>query len=106
VSGYVEPGETPIETAFKELAEEVGVSPEQVSLVREGPVLVLEDPPTGTIWAVHPFLFEDLGVEVVTDWEHMEHRWIEPAELGSLDTVPKLDETLRAAMGDPGKEEK
>jgi 8-oxo-dGTP pyrophosphatase MutT (NUDIX family) len=99
VSGYIEPGETPVETAYKELGEEVAALPKQVRLVREGPVLVMDDPPTGTTWAVHPFLFEDLGVEVVTDWEHVDHRWVRPSQLGEFDTVPGLEETLEAALG-------
>jgi 8-oxo-dGTP pyrophosphatase MutT (NUDIX family) len=99
VSGYVEAGESPRETALKELREEVSASAHQVRLVREADPIVLEDPQTGTVWAVHPFLFEDLGVEVETDWEHVEHRWIEPGELPSYETVPGLEETLAAALG-------
>lgn len=99
VSGYVEPGEAPLETAYKELLEEVSATPERVRLVREGEVLVFEDAPTGTWWAVHPFLFDDLGVEVRLDWEHTEHRWIRPGELGDLDAVPCLGRTLEAALG-------
>ena len=67
-----------------------------------GGTIVFEDPPTGTMWAVHPFLFDDLGVEVRTDWEHVESRWIEPDELELLDTVPYLKETLEAALGRGG----
>jgi 8-oxo-dGTP pyrophosphatase MutT (NUDIX family) len=99
VSGYIEPDEEPVETAFKELLEEVSATPEQLELVNQAEPLVFEDVPTGTLWAVHPFLFDDLGVDVTTDWEHVEHRWIEPEEMGSLDTVPMLQETLEAALG-------
>jgi hypothetical protein len=66
--------------------------------MREAPPLVFEDAPTGTTWAVHPFAFEDLGVEVKLDWENTEYRWIAPGELPGLDTVPMLVETLEAAL--------
>jgi len=99
VSGYVEPGETPLETAYKELEEELSASADQVRLVREGEPLTFEDEPTGTWWRVHPFLFDDLGVTVRTDWEHTEHRWIQPEELLDLETVPCLLGTLEAALG-------
>lgn len=99
VSGYIEPGETPRETAYKELAEEVAARPEEVRLVREGPPLTFLDRENGATWVVHPFLFDDLGVEVETDWEHTEHAWVEPEELGSLDTVIGLARTLEAALG-------
>jgi 8-oxo-dGTP pyrophosphatase MutT (NUDIX family) len=98
VSGYVEPDETPRQTAFKELEEEVSARPEQVRLVREAAPLTLLDVEHDTEWVVHPFLFDDLGVKVVLDWEHTEHRWIEPGEIGSFDTVVSLRRTLEAAL--------
>ena len=100
VSGYVERGEQPRETALKELREEVSARIGQIRLVREAPPLTFEDPPTGRVWTVHPFLFDDLGVDVRTDWEHTESRWVAPEELGSLETVPCLKETLTAALGE------
>jgi 8-oxo-dGTP pyrophosphatase MutT (NUDIX family) len=98
----VEPGEVPLQTAYKELEEEVGAQRSQLTFVREAEPIVFEDPPTGTLWAVHPFLFDDLGVEVTLDWENVESRWIEPEELDSFDTVPFLKETLEAALGGGG----
>ena len=100
VSGYVEMGEQPRETAFKELREEVSALVGQFRLVREAPPITFEDPPSGKVWTVHPFLFDDLGVDVHTDWEHTEHRWVRPEELGTLETVPRLEEVLAAALGD------
>jgi len=52
-----------------------------------------------TTWVVHPFLFDDLGVEVALDWEHTQLAWIEPIELGAYDTVIGLRRTLEAALG-------
>jgi 8-oxo-dGTP pyrophosphatase MutT (NUDIX family) len=97
-SGYVEPGEVPVETAYKELEEEVSASPMQVRLVREAPPMTFLDAEHDTTWVVHPFLFDDLGVEVELDWEHTEFRWIEPRELDDLDTVASLKRTLEAAL--------
>jgi 8-oxo-dGTP pyrophosphatase MutT (NUDIX family) len=99
VSGYVEPGEEPLETAYKEMAEEVGATHDELRLVREAEPLELLDEEHGTTWVVHPFLFDDLGVSVVLDWEHTEHRWIEPDELEDFDTVIALRPTLDAALG-------
>lgn len=99
VSGYVEPGETPRETAYKELEEEISARSDQMDLVREAPPLTLLDVEHDTTWVVHPFLFDDQGVHVVLDWEHTEYAWIEPSTLGSLDTVAGLRRTLDAALG-------
>lgn len=104
VSGYIEPGEEPIETAFKEMHEEVGARPDQVRLVREASPLVFTDEQHGTTWVVHPFLFEDLGVSIVLDWEHNEYQWIRPSELEAFDTVISLGETLDAALGKKGSD--
>ena len=42
-------------------------------------------------WTVHPFLFEtDVPDHVRTDWEAAEARWVDPAELLTLPTVPAL----------------
>jgi 8-oxo-dGTP pyrophosphatase MutT (NUDIX family) len=98
VSGYVEPDERPIETAYKELEEEVGARPDQIRLVRLAEPLVLRDDAHDTTWVVHPFLFDDLGVEVVLDWEHTEYNWIEPEDIVSFDTVISLRRTLEAAL--------
>lgn len=98
VSGYMEPEETPIETAYKELEEETSAMHDQVRLVREAEPLVFEDAAHDTVWIVHPFLFDDLGVEVVLDWEHTEHAWIELQDLGTYDTVIGFRKTLEAAL--------
>ena len=99
VSGYVEPGETPMETACKELEEEVSATAEQLELVREAPPLTFVDEEYDTTWVVHPFLFEDRGVEVTLDWEHTDFAWIDPLQLDALDTVIGLKRTLDAALG-------
>jgi len=98
VSGYVESEETPIETAYKEMEEEISARQDQVRLVREADPLVFDDRANDTIWWVHPFLFDDLGVDVVLDWEHTEHAWIDLQDLGSYDTVIGLRKTLEAAL--------
>jgi 8-oxo-dGTP pyrophosphatase MutT (NUDIX family) len=98
VSGYVEVDETPIQTAYKELEEEVSATSDQIELVRQAEPLTFLDPEHDTTWVVHPFLFDDLGVDIVLDWEHTEFVWIEPGQLGSYDTVASLVRTLEAAL--------
>ncbi len=98
VSGYVEDGETPLETAYKELKEEVTARSDQVRLVHQAEPLTFHDREHDTIWVVHPFLFEDLGVDVRLDWEHTESTWIEPRELHRYETVESLERTLEAAL--------
>jgi len=94
VSGYVEAGESPEQTAPREIREELSI--EKFVLVgRAGPITIRE---TGHIWTVHPFLFETDSEQVTTDWEHTEHQWVLPSQVKDYDTVagfPKLLEDLK-----------
>ncbi len=96
VSGFLEPGTAPQDQAMRELREEVGLSDEDVQLVREGELLTVTDESLGRRWIVHPFRFRLLGnPQMQLDWEHVEMRWIPPAEIDQLETVPQLGEAWR-----------
>ena len=94
VSGYLEEGEDPLERARIEIQEEVRLNSSQASCVRAGEALRAFDEQKDTVWIVHPFLFELHERDLRLDWEHTESRWIEPDDLGSFDTVPKLKEAF------------
>lgn len=98
VSGFVEAGVTPDEQAFTEIREETGLRGEQVRMLRRGAVVEHRDAALGRHFYIHPFLFAALEPEaIVTDWEAAAMRWIEPAELGSYETAPKLLEVYESA---------
>jgi 8-oxo-dGTP diphosphatase len=93
VSGYVET--TADEQTLKEIQEETGLNPEELSLVRKGRPLKVRDEEFRFVWVVHPYLFQikNRG-KVRIDWEHSDQRWIKPGEIDSYDTVPMLKEAL------------
>ncbi len=93
VSGYVE--KSPDEQALVEIAEETGLTEEDLKLIGKGEPLTIADEALGVKWVVHPYLFhiEDRG-KIKIDWEHKEARWIKPEEIGNYPTVPMLKETL------------
>lgn len=94
VSGYLEAG-TPLEQAYREIEEEVGLERADVRLLAEGEPLVVPDEAIDRRWMVHPFLLEVLRPEHVRlDWEHTESRWVKPEEVAALQTVPSLAEAL------------
>lgn len=96
ISGYVEPGVTPLDQAYTELSEEAGLSQQDLRLLREGEPLAFRDESIGQSWVVHPFLFEIAQPDRVrTDWEATGMQWVTPDQLAHLTTVPMLAEALQ-----------
>lgn len=96
ISGYVEPGVTPLDQAYTELSEEAGLSRQDLRLLRVGEPLTFRDESLGQSWVVHPFLFEIAQPDSVrTDWEAVSMQWVTPDQLTHLATVPMLAEALQ-----------
>ncbi|MGQ9571848.1 MAG: NUDIX domain-containing protein [Dehalococcoidia bacterium] len=94
VSGYIEEDD-PLTQAYTEIREETGLAEEDVRLLRRGEPLEVVDAEAKRRWIVHPFLFEvDQPGKIRADWEHVETRWIRPADIFQYETVPQLAETL------------
>lgn len=94
VSGYLEATD-PLEQAYRELAEEVGLGRQDVRLLARGHPLPIPHPERGRRWLVHPFLFEALNPKAIRlDWEHLSGRWIRPTQIFDYRTVPMLPEAL------------
>jgi 8-oxo-dGTP pyrophosphatase MutT (NUDIX family) len=55
VSGYLE-GESD-KKALTEIQEETGLQPPDISLVKKGRPVLIDDTETGARWLVHPYLF-------------------------------------------------
>jgi translation initiation factor 2B subunit (eIF-2B alpha/beta/delta family)/8-oxo-dGTP pyrophosphatase MutT (NUDIX family) len=94
VSGYLEGREEPLARAVTEIREELGLSSEQIRLVRMGGTVRAFDENTDTVWVIHPYLFEAKSKAIELDWENIDYRWVSPEELASYETVPKLKEAL------------
>jgi len=93
VSGYLETGD--IEQVFTEIKEETGLGKADVELKVKGSPLKITDKHLGRTWIIHPFLFHVKSPgKIKIDWEHIESRWIEPADMVKFDTVPGLKNAL------------
>jgi 8-oxo-dGTP diphosphatase len=88
VTGFLEPGISPLEQAITEISEETGLNAPTVRLVHAPEPLRVERPSQGWIWVIHPFLFETDSPTLRLDWEHDEYHWIDPSELDTTDCVP------------------
>ncbi|MFC1990258.1 NUDIX domain-containing protein [Chloroflexota bacterium] len=98
VSGYIE--RTPDEQVLVEIEEETSLVGEDVDLIKKGEPLPVEDEKLGVRWVVHPYLFHIKDRRKVRiDWEHKDTKWIAPEDLGKLETVPMLKETLARVCG-------
>jgi predicted aconitase with swiveling domain/8-oxo-dGTP pyrophosphatase MutT (NUDIX family) len=84
VSGYIEPGESPEQTAPREIREELSID-KFVMKEKAAPITIRE---VGHIWTIHPFLFDTENEDVTIDWEHTEHKWVRPEEVKDYDVVP------------------
>ena len=99
VSGFLE-DPTPEAQARREILEETGIAEPELVLQASGlPVYARDD---RRIFVVYPFRFRVRGGEVHLDWEHTESEWVDPEEIRSRETVPKLWEVWRtvAPRGD------
>ena len=100
VSGYLESNDA-LAQALTEMAEEVGLSKRDVTLVKAGKPLKIVDDAQDRAWRVHPFLFAVHEPDKIRlDRENIAMRWILPEEIDQLKTVPALKETLERVIKD------
>jgi translation initiation factor 2B subunit (eIF-2B alpha/beta/delta family)/8-oxo-dGTP pyrophosphatase MutT (NUDIX family) len=94
VSGYVEDGEDPEETARREIEEETGLAATeatgavQAHRVRSGRPFAVED--REGHFEVHPFLFDADTREIATNDETAEVAWVHPTAFLRRETVTDL----------------
>jgi len=97
VAGYIEESEEPIQTASKEIKEEVGLEDEDVELLKQLEPISFIDFYEGKRydWKIFSFLFKiKRKRKIKIDWEHSEYKWIAPSQIKKFDTVPHLKEIV------------
>lgn len=95
VSGSVERGERPLDTAWREVGEETGYPREVLRPVAAGAPLTVDEVERRVRWRVHPFLFllHDDG-EPRLNRENADFTWLCAEELAGMSTVPRLAQAL------------
>lgn len=102
VSGSIEAGRTPEEQVRIEIQEEVGLVADEIFLEVAGVPLRAEDRSSGDAFLVHPFAFAvPQPAKLRLNWENAETRWIDPAELARLETVPRLADAWERVVPPP-----
>lgn len=100
VSGFLETA-SPLEQAFREIREETGLTANDVELRTEGAPVLSRD--GRRVFVVHPFRFRALRTDVRLDWEHTRAEWVDPMEIRSRPTIPKLDRVWESVSPAPPK---
>ena len=101
VAGYIEAGENPIDTAFKEIFEETGLEKKDVKFIKKiDPVKftdIYENKKYN--WKIFPFLFKTQKKgKINIDWEHTKYKWINPLKVGKFDTVPHFENVVSSLL--------
>ena len=97
ITGFVEPGETPLQTAIKEIYEETKISEHDIILKqRLDPISFTDEYQRQRYdWVVHPFIFLLITKKKIQlDWEHIGYQWICPEDIDKVNTVPRLKEIV------------
>ena len=98
VSGFVEPGEEPLETSQREVEEETGIPRASLELLARAPPRLAEKP--GQVFEVYSFLYLCTTDQVRLDWENDEFAWVVPESLRDYRTVPWLPEMVSTLMAE------
>jgi len=96
ISGYLETGENPLNTAFREISEETKLESSSLNLVNSSGPFYSEVPEV--IFESHWFLVESNEKKITIDWEHDEYRWMKPEELEGLNLVPWIQNMITTLM--------
>ncbi|MBI1662559.1 MAG: NUDIX domain-containing protein [Nitrosopumilus sp.] len=95
VSGIIEKNEEPLQRAKIEIFEEVGITEDQITLVKSAEEMRINSPQyQNHEWEIFPFLFEAKNPTIKLNWENSDFKWIKVDELENYETVPSLQKVL------------
>ena len=95
ISGIIEKNEDPLHRAKVEIFEEVGITDNQITLVKSSKRMKVDSPQyVNHEWEIFPFLFESNNPTITLNWENSDFKWIKVEELKDYETVPGLQKVL------------
>ena len=95
ISGIIENGEEPLSRAKIEIFEEVGITEDEITLIKAIEGMRIKSPQyKNHEWEIFPFLFEASRPTIKLNWENSDFKWIKVNELEKFETVPSLQKVL------------
>ena len=95
ISGIIEKNEEPLKRAQIEIFEEVGITEDEITLVKSAEEMRVNSPQyENHEWEIFPFLFEAKSPTIKLNWENSDFKWINVDELKNYETVPSLEKVL------------
>ena len=99
ISGIIENDEEPLTRAKIEIFEEVGIKENEIKLLKIGNEIDIISPQyKNHQWHGFTFLFETYYLEIKTNRENSDFKWINPVELKEFDIVPSLEKVLLSLL--------
>ncbi len=98
IAGYIDESGSVEGKALQEMEQEAGIGHGVVERIRIGRRYSISDGASGRRLIVYPVLVSLKRKPAVRlNWENTDYRWISPSELGSLDAIPRLEDSVRNA---------
>ena len=97
VHAHIDPGETPVETALRELTEETGLKPEKLYNLSQVEAFYRHSENEVVLVPVFA-AFVPPGAEVTLSHEHDEYEWLRPQAARALVSWPRIRREIGFAM--------
>jgi NADH pyrophosphatase NudC (nudix superfamily) len=91
ISGFLDDARSIEEKVAQEIAEELGILPNDIVSIERGSVLLQEAPEYHKTWFVVPVLARVTRADFTLDWEAVAAQWYTLAEIKELDVLPGFE---------------
>ncbi len=98
VCGLIEEEEEPIETAYREIEEEIGIIKNDIELVKQEKLFLDRDKEIGITWHINPFLFKTKTDKIKLDYENQNYTWIITDELSDYPLAHGMDKVVKKLL--------
>ncbi|MBD3155521.1 MAG: NUDIX domain-containing protein [Candidatus Aenigmarchaeota archaeon] len=99
ICGVIDPGETPIKTAYREIEEESGIQKNNLKLLKKGEPYTRVDRNLSIIFHNNIFLLKSDTNQIELDHENTDYTWIDPNDIFDYYLAPGMLQAYIKLMG-------